>query len=83
MSGADLTDADLFRSDLTDVRALETIFNSATLSGAKTPGANFNGADFTKARLKNLKDESTATIDGAAFTDAVLDGGTRFNQKIE
>lgn len=87
LQGAEYIKADLVGVDLSDSDLTGAVFNTSNLSGANLRGAilqdvvafasQFNGADLRNAVLENglfMQSRFTdAQIDGADFTDAVVD----------
>ena len=81
-TSADMADADMSHSDLRGVRLFDTTLARANMAGANMSGATLDSARFYQANLTNAilegayvfgTDFREATIDGADFTDVLLD----------
>jgi uncharacterized protein YjbI with pentapeptide repeats len=79
---ADMADADMSHTNLRGVRLFDTTLARANMEGADMTGATLDGARFFQANLTNAilagayafgTDFRQATIDGADFTDVLLD----------
>ena len=79
---ADMAEADMSYTDLRGSRLFDTNLSLANLESANMTGATLDGARFIRANLTNAilegayafnTDFRKATIDGADFTDVMLD----------
>lgn len=79
---ADMAEADLSHANLQGVRMFDTTLNKANLTGADLRGATLDGARLVRANLTDAVLEGAyafdvdfrgVTIDGADFTDVLLD----------
>ncbi|MFQ4135632.1 pentapeptide repeat-containing protein [Nodosilinea sp. PGN35] len=79
---ADMADADMSHTNLRGVRLFDTTLARANMEGADMTGATLDGARFVQANLTNAilagayafgTDFREAIIDGADFTDVLLD----------
>lgn len=73
---AQLQEANLLRSDLTDCRAHSAVFRNTNLYGATIEKGTFSACDFSYAQLVGAK------LNGAGFWRCILEGAQLFDADI-